>query len=886
MGDLVQSDQENENTESEGASVFDYKTEHCEILLKTATPQLYRENAFRILGLPVTVKSRNIERHQQKLEMAKLGFHSHDKNHSYLPLPSPPNEDSIQHAMERLRDPEKRLIDWFFWFWPTKTGSFRDEAFDLLSKNRVNETIDLWKKAVESGPCSITAHNLAILYHVHALDIEHKSMTQPLSKKDLEICGLCWKRAYREWQKLLGNETFWSQVTARVQDLKNPLLTTEIARHIRYSLPKAIFQINAHLAKRAAEKNDTATCNYHIQFVNEFGFDKKLSNTVFHETVASIRHRIQIICASLETKTDKNPEHADIRIWAFLLEAKPLLKAIDLLLPKDDLVRDSAHDQIAEIAIDCAIDYAKTTEDWKECVKLFSQIYDMASAISLRTRIKENLDAVNYNAEQEKESVAFKLAETEKKKSISYTTESISMKCSLAKEEAEENPENADAVIWQLLLETKPLLQNLKELISDDEHTLNSAKDEIAETAILCQIAYGNRTKNWQQCVVLLMSVYGLAISESLHSRIKERISKLNENLRQERELEDLKHVKTENHAFIVSLSGAVATTPSVCSCCLNAAETTYKISNSWGEGQDRRTRSFAFPSCRVCKQHQKELRWKRAIFVFLVIVLPLSTLYLVGLNSDKFGYLEFMMVGGIIFVVIFLMLVGLMRTKKLSEKHVSRGPAVLLDNVGAGFSVFRFWNPSYAHAFAQANNSKVKTRKVPKRSRDFHIVRGGACFKRISWILAIMFVGYSAVYGFLYVSQWHTPPPRSKSTSRAASLPAYSYSKQQEGSVSNIDTRKQVTNNYSQPSLSQINEGEAQLKEMESELESLDLQAESLSIKINTLKIKIEGWESDTANGLYVNEYSYKEAINNHNELVSQYNSILTTSKAKYTLY
>ena len=249
--------------ETDYVPALDDTGRHCEILLKTATPQLYRENAFRILGLPVTVTLRDIERHQQKLEMvAKLGINSHDQNHSYLPLLPPPDEDSILHAMEQLQDPEKRLIDEFFWFWPTKTGSFCDEAFDLLSKNRVSETLDFWKKAVESSSCSITAHNLAVLYHTHALDIEHKSATQPLTKEELEICGLCWKGAYREWQKLLDNETFWSQITTRVQELNNPLLTTGIARHIRYSLPKAIFQINADLAKRAAEKKDEATCNY------------------------------------------------------------------------------------------------------------------------------------------------------------------------------------------------------------------------------------------------------------------------------------------------------------------------------------------------------------------------------------------------------------------------------------------------------------------------------------------------------------------------------------------------------------------------------------------------------------------------------------------------
>ena len=143
MDDFVQSEQEDEHIETDYVPSLDCTGMHCEILLKTATPQLYRENAFRTLGLPVNVTLRDIERHQQKLKMAaKLGINSHDQKHSYLPLASPPNEDSIQHAMERLRDPEKQLIDEFFWFWPTKAGSYNGEAFELLL-NCLQKTVSM-----------------------------------------------------------------------------------------------------------------------------------------------------------------------------------------------------------------------------------------------------------------------------------------------------------------------------------------------------------------------------------------------------------------------------------------------------------------------------------------------------------------------------------------------------------------------------------------------------------------------------------------------------------------------------------------------------------------------------------------------------------------------
>ena len=81
-------------------------------LLKIATPKLYHVNAFRVLGLPINITLREIDRHRKKLEMIKkLGVDSHDQNKGSLPLATPSDDDTMRHATEHLRDPEKRFID-------------------------------------------------------------------------------------------------------------------------------------------------------------------------------------------------------------------------------------------------------------------------------------------------------------------------------------------------------------------------------------------------------------------------------------------------------------------------------------------------------------------------------------------------------------------------------------------------------------------------------------------------------------------------------------------------------------------------------------------------------------------------------------------------------
>jgi len=417
IGEAVSSHQEDEDIVQNYEPTFDSAIDHCEVLLKAATPELYRDNAFRVLGLPTTVTAREIERHRKQLKMiAKLGMDSHEQRYGYLPLIPSPDEESIQHAIERLRDPEKRLVDEFFWFWPTKTKPACNEALDLLSANRANEALDILKRNKEHDKSGRTAHNLAVLYHAHALDFEHKYATERFTKEELETCGHWWKGAYQEWRELLDNETFWSQVTARIRELDDPRLTTGIARRIHNSLPKAIFQINSLLAVRAAETNDEATCNYHIQLAKEFGFGKKLFNDIMHEAVTAISDRINIRCESVAHKTKEDPKNANNVARNLLTETRSLLKAIDMLIPKDSLKREHLHDVVAEAGRSCAVVYGKETANLDECLEISREILQVAASKSLRKLIEHDIDTIGKIVESKEQQ---KKQEEEYKKSVS-----------------------------------------------------------------------------------------------------------------------------------------------------------------------------------------------------------------------------------------------------------------------------------------------------------------------------------------------------------------------------------------------------------------------------------------------------------------------------------
>jgi len=363
-------------------------------LFEVATPELYRQNAFRVLGLPVSATMRDIKRKQAKLKMReKLGINSTTEQGRYLQLKPPPDEGDIAKAMQRLQDPETRLLDELFWFWPHDLSLAEDEGLKLLAENKVNDALALWTKYETEGTSEkVSTHNLAVLYHASALDLEHKVANGSLNEKQMEIYRRCWKGAYKRWERLLYDESFWSRLAARIRMLNDPRLTTGSTHRIQNSLPKALLLINARLALQAAEKGKKQDVQRHIMLMQKSGFDQVLVNEALRDAVSNIRQRIKVICDPAESKANKNPEQADKIARRMLKDVKFLLSIIDQLLPEGDLTRGVVHDEIAIKALQCQTVYVSKTEDWKRFLEGLESILPLASSKTILSRIEDNIE--------------------------------------------------------------------------------------------------------------------------------------------------------------------------------------------------------------------------------------------------------------------------------------------------------------------------------------------------------------------------------------------------------------------------------------------------------------------------------------------------------------
>lgn len=370
-----------------------------ERLLEIAVPELYQRNAYRVLGLPVGASTREVRKRQKRHRRAeRLGVATSDR-HGYLPLPEPPDEDDMQKAMHRLQDPVSQLFDEFFWFWPLEPdGEQTDEALQFMSQGRRNDAHQHWRRLeghLQYG--QVCTHNLAVVYHVTALDLEQQSLTQPLNEDQEKTRSGCWVRCFERWKRLVDDNVFWNRVRQRIREIDDPQLPPTVSQNIRDSLARVILCINARLAVRAAERHNTRLAEQHVNVMRQSQFGSELVNDVLRGALSPLRDRVRMLCRPAEPKATADPAHANQVARQLYDDVVPLLETIDMMLPPEDPTRQGAHDEVASTLLTCQVTYGNHTDDWQESSLLLEYVVPLAGSESLRERVSQNLEVCRNN---------------------------------------------------------------------------------------------------------------------------------------------------------------------------------------------------------------------------------------------------------------------------------------------------------------------------------------------------------------------------------------------------------------------------------------------------------------------------------------------------------
>ena len=719
-------------------------------LIEAATPEIYRQNAFRVLGLPITADERAIREREKLLRMAKqFGIVAGPEERGYLPLSPPPDDEAIKRAVARLREPEARLVDELFWFWARDLGTSEDDELRLLRGGQSNRAFATWLEQEREGRSDrASRHNITVLYHLTALELEHKGAAGGLSQEERKTRATCWLRAYRRWRKLLTEEGFWTRVTARIDERGDPRLTAQSALRIREDLGRgALLLINARMAVRAAEEEREKRAKRQLGIMLASGFDETVVYEVVHYALSSVRQRIKTICERAESQARADPKGADDMALHLLKDSARFVRTVDLLLPIDDPLRQGLHDDVARTSLDCALAFVNETADWKGCVKILDRISEVAVGEAIRSRIEENREFVEPFLKQERQQARF-------------SSEMGTDRC------------------------------------------------------------------------------------------------------------------------YTVALRGRDAVVPQACACCLGPAETAQPVSYSWEEtrGLQRYQGSigFAFPLCRACQSHQKELGKQRVLLVLLAGGLSLGLSALVGLSTDGLAFVPFVLVGCLSSAILLALLSGVIRVRPLGDKHADRGPVVAIETASEAQTTFRFLSPFYADAFADANEVSMHAGRAPKYSRGGYLLSGRSALQVVAWLSIAALIGHSVIYAVTTEeassSPGHARPSRPTSPSRRRSGAG----------------GRRTTGPTSGRSLlaSQIEQGRTRVRRMEEELADMVAKLSAMRSRLDSLKDDIKRHERRGDLDLRVDMAAYRKALSNHNELVTQHNHLLAKHGLEYTSY
>jgi hypothetical protein len=371
-------------------------------LLEAASPELFRNNAFRVLGLSVHATDRDIKKHAEKIQMMeRLGNSGKLPSTGPMAIEPPPMADMISDAMQRIRDPETRLTDEFFWFWPEDNShsDSRDEALAALAARNVEGALKMWGQRVgnDDDAGGVALHNLAVLNLVCALDLQLVSQTGGISAQQQEEQSNYWRTGLWRLGQTLSSERVYSQLISRIRALADPRLTEETVRRLLATTPLALLLINAQLAVRAAQREDIPEVNRQLRIMENSGWSAELIEEAMRRAVQPLREHILRLCTIARDEAD---ETLGAQVATHLLEqSKPFLTALDTLLPSGGPLRDDVRDEVALVALHLGIGYGNKTNKWAEAQDLMDRARTYAISPSVRQRITENLETAKTNIE-------------------------------------------------------------------------------------------------------------------------------------------------------------------------------------------------------------------------------------------------------------------------------------------------------------------------------------------------------------------------------------------------------------------------------------------------------------------------------------------------------
>ena len=356
------------------------------LLLDEAKPDIFKKNVFRITGLPVYATEKEIKKSAENQKIKEeLGVKVQDEKRSF-PLVPPAGPSQIQEAMTRLRDPQTRVVDELFWFWPiSDNGS--DAAFQCFMKGDSDSAFNHWTQGALVSKSSISSHNLAVMFQLTAMDWTNYQLEEDVSAERAEKIRTYWQNAHEKWKEVNLGDGYWSTFRARVASLNEPMLTTGFTRRIIRSLPLSLASIHAEYAIRFLTLRKQKLASEHVELLKRACDDQEEIQYVISRALGPIRNRLKSATENLQENVKSNTSNGDQLVMAAITSLKELKQYFSLFGGSNEV-------QIKELLDQACITILRSLDIWVEKLKNHEKYLTILGNVEVLATGKEVLDRI------------------------------------------------------------------------------------------------------------------------------------------------------------------------------------------------------------------------------------------------------------------------------------------------------------------------------------------------------------------------------------------------------------------------------------------------------------------------------------------------------------
>ena len=253
-------------------------------------------------------------------------------------------------------------------------------------------------KTATASEIAIAKHNIAIRWHLFALDAEEATQGDCWKGEQSDIVRKAWAASLVYWFDAVRSEAIWNALSARVIAYNDERLSLEFVQSMRGTIGRALLKINAMLALRYAESNLTVGTSAHLGLLvksplpadNQFAIDAFL--------ITPLKTRVRLRIADAEKVRTKAPAEGQVQAENLLNAFSrygDLLQTLEPVIASNDL--PGLCDEVASQCLSCVIDFQNATENDKQAAALLNDVLPLARADELRKKIEAGIATCKNN---------------------------------------------------------------------------------------------------------------------------------------------------------------------------------------------------------------------------------------------------------------------------------------------------------------------------------------------------------------------------------------------------------------------------------------------------------------------------------------------------------